>query len=131
MHMLVFSLSNSPSFFFLPHIYTHIHTYTHTHTHTHTHTWEGKEREGYKVEGREGERRAGRMIEYILYESIFQGEIDSWCLNSLTAQKGINMCINKTMIKQPIILVIDCLLHARNIGVLWMRSYLVFTTMLF
>ena len=75
MHMLVFSLSNSPSFFFLPHIYTHIHTYTHTHTHTHT--WEGKEREGYKVEGREGERRAGRMIEYILYESIFQGEIDS------------------------------------------------------
>ena len=44
---------------------------------THTHTWEGKEREGYKVEGREGERRAGRMIEYILYESIFQGEIDS------------------------------------------------------
>ena len=69
--MLVFSLSHSPSFFFLPHIYTH------THTHTHTHTWEGKEREGYKVKGREGQRRAGRMIEYILYESIFQGEIDS------------------------------------------------------
>lgn len=44
--MLVFSLSHSPSFFFLPHIYSH------------THTWEGKEREGYKVKGREGQRRA-------------------------------------------------------------------------
>ena len=57
--MLVFSLSNSPSFFFLPHIYTHIHTYTHTHTHTHTHTL-GRGRKGRVIKWK-GEKGKGEQ----------------------------------------------------------------------